>query len=109
MICELRREEEEGLLTAVGDRESWKEKGGENIQGLARRVRMSRKKKFDGEFSYLQSRICTRTVSVTTRSVVSSASGEWKELMLFLGVLLGLGQDDRFSGEPGPNPRDIYG
>lgn len=47
-------------------------------------------------------------MSVTTRSVVSSASGEWQELMLFLGVLLGLGQD-RFSGEPGPNPRDIYG
>lgn len=45
MICELRREEEEGLLTAVGDRESWKEKGGENTQGLARRVRMSPKKK----------------------------------------------------------------
>lgn len=45
MICELRREEEEGLLTAVGDRESWKEKGAENVQGLARRVRMSPKKK----------------------------------------------------------------
>lgn len=49
--------------------------------------------------------------SVATRSVVSSASGEWQELMLFLGVLLGLGQEDslwfRFSGDPGPNPRDI--
>lgn len=47
MICELRREEEEGLLTAVGDRESWKEEGGENIQGLARRVRMSPKTTFE--------------------------------------------------------------
>lgn len=48
-----------------------------------------------------------RVTASLTRSVVSSASGEWQELMLFLGVLLGLGQEDRFSGEPGPNPRDI--
>lgn len=27
MICEMRREEDEGLLTAVGDRESWRERG----------------------------------------------------------------------------------
>lgn len=58
------------------------------------------------------SRMCTWTKIVTTRSVVSSASGEWQELKLFLGVIFGLGQDDslgyRFSGDAGPNPRDIW-
>jgi len=39
-------------------------------------------------------RICTRSISIFTKSVVSSASGEWQELKLFLAVLLGLGQDD---------------
>lgn len=48
-------------------------------------------------------------ISWTTRSVVSSASGEWQELMLFLRVLLGLGHEVRMSGDAGPNPRDIWG
>lgn len=44
--------------------------------------------------------------------MASSASGEWQELKLFLGVLFGLGQDDslgpRLSGDAGPKPRDIW-
>lgn len=37
-----------------------------------------------------------REMLAATRSVVSSASGEWQELRLFLGVLFGLGKDDSF-------------
>lgn len=37
-----------------------------------------------------------KEMSAATRSVVSSASGEWQELRLFLGVLFGLGKDDSF-------------
>lgn len=64
------------------------------------------------ESVHFLSRMCTWTKSVATRSVASSASGEWQELKLFLGVLFGLGQDDslghRLSGDPGPNPRDSW-
>lgn len=76
MIWEMRREEE-GLLTAVGDRESWKEK-----------EKAGNQQNSHSDFVYVLS---AQTEGVTTRSVVSSASGEWHELMLFLGVLLGLG------------------
>lgn len=45
-----------------------------------------------------------REATAATRSVASSASGEWQELRLVLGVFFGLGKDDSFkwwpSGEP---------
>lgn len=62
--------------------------------------------------AHFSSRICTWTESVATKSVASSASGEWQELKLFVGVFLGLGQDNSFehrlSGDPGPKSRDIW-
>lgn len=94
MIWEMTRETE-GLLTVVGERESWEE----NIDNEP--IKFS-----------LCYYVTWREATAATRSVVSSASGEWQELRLLLGVLFGLGKDDSFkwwfSGDPQPNPRDVW-
>lgn len=59
-----------------------------------------------------KAKLSALTLTAATRSVASSASGEWQELRLLLGVLFGLGKDDSFkwwfSGDPHPNPRDVW-
>lgn len=68
-----------------------------------------------GQWAAIKCSLCYytwREATAATRSVASSASGEWQELRLLLGVLFGLGKDDSFkwwfSGDPQPNPRDVW-